>query len=107
MQKVKNKNIGGFFAMLFCTLVIVSTIGNSFGIRNSFAQEQQIHTHPPQQPSTITQQPSTITQQPSTITQQPLCQAGMCNNDTTQQDNVDPQHAVIQLVTNIYKIKKP
>ena len=92
MQKARKKNIGGFLAMLFCTLVIVSTIGNSFGIRNSFAQEQQIHT---QQPYPITPQPSTIAQQPSTITQQPLCQAGLCNNNTTQPNNVDPRHAVI------------
>jgi hypothetical protein len=88
--KTKKKNIGGFFAMLFCTLVIVSTVGNTFGIRNSFAQEQQLL---PQQPSTITQHPSTITQQPSTITQQPLCQAGICKNDNN--NNVDPRHAVI------------
>ncbi|MFZ0514311.1 MAG: hypothetical protein WAM14_22095, partial [Candidatus Nitrosopolaris sp.] len=51
--KTRKKNIGSFLAMLFCTLVIVSTIGNSFGIRNSFAQ-QQLQT---QQPSTISQSP--------------------------------------------------
>ncbi|MFZ0513050.1 MAG: hypothetical protein WAM14_15685 [Candidatus Nitrosopolaris sp.] len=39
VKKTRKKNIGSFLAMLFCTLVIVSTIGNSFGIRNSFAQE--------------------------------------------------------------------
>ena len=38
--KTTEKNIGGFLAMLFCTLVIVITIGISFGIRNSFAQQQ-------------------------------------------------------------------
>jgi hypothetical protein len=33
--------------MLFCTLVVVSTIGNSFGIRNSFAQQElQTQTQP-------------------------------------------------------------
>ena len=48
VRKTRKKNIGSFLAMLFCTLVIVSTIGNSFGIRNSFAQ---------QQPSTISESP--------------------------------------------------
>jgi hypothetical protein len=47
--RMRKKNIGSFFAMLFCTLVLVSTIGNSFGIRNSFAQ-QELQT---QQPSTL------------------------------------------------------
>ncbi len=53
VTKTRKKNIGSFLAMLFCTLVIVSTIGNSFGIRNSFAQ-QQLQT---QQPSTISESP--------------------------------------------------
>src|SRR5215831_15355964 len=40
----RRKNIGTFLAVLFCTLVIVSTIGTSFGITNSFAHlEQQRH----------------------------------------------------------------
>src|SRR5215472_7639037 len=41
--KIRKKNIGSFLAVLFCTLIIVSTIGTSFGITNSFAQEQQLH----------------------------------------------------------------
>src|SRR5215472_13520670 len=46
--KTRKKNIGSFLAMLFCTLVVVSTIGNSFGIRNSFAQQElQTQTQPP------------------------------------------------------------
>ena len=104
VNKTKKKNIGSFFAMLFCTLVIVSTIGNSFGIRNSFAQEQQLQT---QQPSTITYESpwSTLPTVDSgnNTTQQPLCQAGICNNNTIQHNNVDPQHAVIsssQIFTN-------
>src|SRR5215813_10806155 len=45
--KIRKKNIGSFLAVLFCTLIIVSTIGTSFGITNSFAQEQQLHlVHP-------------------------------------------------------------
>src|SRR5215469_7612460 len=42
--KIRKKNIGSFFAVLFCPLVIVSTIGTSFGITNSFPHlEQQLH----------------------------------------------------------------
>jgi len=53
--KTRRKNIGSFLAMLFCTLVVVSTIGNSFGIRNSFAQQElQTQTQPP---STISDSP--------------------------------------------------
>jgi hypothetical protein len=51
----RKKSIGSFLAMLFCTLVVVSTIGNSFGIRNSFAQQElQTQTQPP---STISDSP--------------------------------------------------
>ena len=77
MQKVKSKKIGQFLAMLFCALVIASTIG-------AFAQAQ-----------IQTQQPSTLSQQPITFSQQPLCRGGICDNNTTQPNNVDPRHAVI------------
>jgi hypothetical protein len=50
--RTRKKNIGGFLAMLFCTLVIVSTVGNSL-IRNSYAQ-QELQT---QQPSTLSESP--------------------------------------------------
>jgi hypothetical protein len=66
------KNIVGLFAMLFCTIVILSTVGNAF------AQEQQLRI-----------------QQPYTITQQPLCQGGICDNSTRQHTNTDLQNAVI------------
>jgi len=72
-DKAKKKYTRGFFVMLFCTLIIVSAIANSFGIRNSYAQLQ--------------------TQQPSTITQQPLCQAGICNDNATQHNNIHSQDA--------------
>ena len=53
--KTRKKRIYGFLATLFCTLVVVSTIGNSFGIRNSFAQQElQTQTQPP---STISDSP--------------------------------------------------
>ena len=69
VTKTRKKNIGSFLAMLFCTLVIVSTIGNSFGIRNSFAQQQL-----------QTQQPSLLTyNSPWSNNMQALCGHGMCN----------------------------
>src|SRR5215831_8926183 len=40
---ILKRKIGSFLAVLFCTLIIASTIGTSFGITNSFAQEQQLH----------------------------------------------------------------
>ena len=36
----KEKMRGGFLAMIFCAIVIASTIGSFFGIWNSFAQTQ-------------------------------------------------------------------
>ena len=36
--KTRKRNIGSFLAMIFCTLVIVSSIGSSFAIKNSYAQ---------------------------------------------------------------------
>src|SRR5215469_13204445 len=40
--QIRKKNIGSFLAVLFCTLIIASTIGTSFGTTNSFAEEQQL-----------------------------------------------------------------
>jgi hypothetical protein len=63
----QEKNIGSFLAMIFCTLVMVSTIGNSFGIRNSFAQQIQ------------TQLPTTLTyNSPSNNNWNVLCAHGIC-----------------------------
>jgi hypothetical protein len=84
LQKRKNSKIGGFLSILFCVLLVASTIGNSFGIKNSYAQTEL-----------QTQQPSTLSQQPFTLSQQPLCRGGICDNNTTQRNNVDPRHAVI------------
>jgi hypothetical protein len=56
VRMTRKKNISSLLAILFCTIVIVSTIGNSIGIRNSFAQ-QELQTVQTQQPSTISQSP--------------------------------------------------
>ncbi len=39
--KTRKRNIGSFLAMMLCTILIVSTVGNSFVTRDAFAQEQQ------------------------------------------------------------------
>jgi hypothetical protein len=80
LQKGKNGKIGGFLSIILCTVLVASTIGSSFGIKNSYAQ---------------TQQPSTLSQQPLTLSQQPLCRGGICDNNTAQPNNVYPRHAVI------------
>jgi hypothetical protein len=57
--------------MLFCALVIVSTIGSSFGIKNSYAQP--LHT----------QQPSILTYNSPWINKlQALCGHGVCNTSS-------------------------
>jgi hypothetical protein len=67
VRKTRKKNIGGFLAMLFCTLVIVSTVGNSL-IRNSYAQQEL-----------QTQQPSTLSESPWSNNLQALCGHGVCD----------------------------
>jgi hypothetical protein len=68
--KTRKKRIYGFLATLFCTLVIVSTIGNSFGIRNSFAQQIQR-----EQPSTLT-----FSSPSNNNNWNVLCAHGVCNS---------------------------
>jgi hypothetical protein len=76
--KTRKKNIGSFLAMLFCTLVVVSTIGNSFGIKNSFAQQElQMQTQPP----------STISESPWS-NNLPVFNSGNMQNDNMQSGNM-------------------
>jgi hypothetical protein len=99
VSKTRKKNIGSFLAMIFCTLVIVSSIGTSFGIKNSYAQvqqQQQQQLEPRQAPTIAYQSPwSNNLQVSSASNSQPLCKAGICNQSsgpasTTQTTNVDP-----------------
>ncbi|MGC1930860.1 MAG: hypothetical protein WA667_17960 [Candidatus Nitrosopolaris sp.] len=95
-MKIPNldKKTRNFLAMLFCTLVIVGTIGSSFATRNSFAQQQQL-----QQAPTITYKSPWNNSMPimthSVGSSQPLCAAGVCNQSsnpasTMQISNTDP-----------------
>jgi hypothetical protein len=96
VSKIRKKNIGSFLAMVFCTLVIVSSIGTSFGIKNSYAQAQQQQLQPRQAPTIAYQSPwSNNLQVSSASNSQPLCKAGVCSQSsgpatTTQTANVDP-----------------
>jgi hypothetical protein len=102
VSKMRKKNIGSFLAMIFCTLVIVSSIGSSFLIKNSYAQAQlqQQQLAPRQAPTTAYQSPwSNNLQVSSASNSQPLCQAGICSQSsspaaatatTTQTANADP-----------------
>lgn len=82
--------------MVFCTLVIVSSIGSSFVIKNSYAQVQQQQLEPRQAPTVAYQSPwSNNLQVSSASNSQPLCKAGICNQSSTpasstQTANVDP-----------------
>jgi hypothetical protein len=71
------RNIGSIFAMLFCTFVLVSTIGISSGIRSSFAQ-QDLQTQQ-QQPSTLSQSPWSNDLPTAGNNWQVLCGHGVCN----------------------------
>src|SRR5215831_16369031 len=100
VRKTRKRNICSFLAMVFCTLVIVSSIGTSFGIKNSYAQsqqqQQQQQLQPRQAPTVAYQSPwSNNLQVSSTSNSQPLCAAGVCKQssdpvNTTQTTNADP-----------------
>ncbi|MGC2570963.1 MAG: hypothetical protein WA364_05575 [Candidatus Nitrosopolaris sp.] len=61
--------------MLFCTHIIVSSIGSSFVIRNSYAQAQQQL----QQAPTVAYPWSNNLQISPGSTTQPLCPVGICS----------------------------
>ncbi len=96
VSKTRKKNIGTFLAMIFCTLVIVSSIGTSFGIKNSYAQAQQQQLEPRQAPTVAYQSPwSNNLQVSSASNSQPLCKAGICSQSsspasTTQTNSAQP-----------------
>jgi cytoskeletal protein RodZ len=99
VRKTRKKNICSFLAMVFCTLVIVSSVGSSFAIKNSYAQaqqQQQQQLQPRQAPTVAYQSPwSNNLQVSSASNNQPLCAAGVCNQSsdpasTTQTTSAQP-----------------
>src|SRR5215469_12535181 len=108
LRKTRKKNLGSFLAMLFCTLVILSTMGNSFGIRNSYAQQQLLLQ--PQHPSILTyhspwsnnlrnsyapQQLLLQPQHPSILTYHSPWSNNLRNSYAPQQLLLQPQHPSI------------
>ena len=84
--------------MLLCTLVILSTIANFLGVRNSLAEEH-IQTQSPSTPWKNNLQISSVS------STQPLCKAGICNNNSTQQNNADPP-TLTKTFTNEFNMNK-
>ena len=79
--KIRKKNLRvSFLVMIFCAIVIASTIGSSLGIRNSFAQTQpQVQT---QAPTIAYSSPWTTNQHtvnPNINNFQVLCHNGICD----------------------------
>ena len=87
--KTRKKNIRSFLAILFCTLVIVSTIGNSIGIRNSFAQTQQQQKQQELQTHSIIPYNSPS---PWSNNLQALCDHGVCNESSDPNNSDRTQH---------------
>jgi hypothetical protein len=90
-------------ATLFCTLIIASTFGSSFAIRNSFAQAQQQLQQIQQAPTVAYKSPWNNNMPISSVdSSQPLCAAGFCNpswnpaSTTTQ-----PQSSATKSTTNV------
>jgi len=82
-KSTRKKNMrGGFLAMIFCAIVIASTIGSSFGIRNSFAQtQQQVQTQ--QAPTIAYNSPWTVhTINPNINNFHVLCGHGICDQSS-------------------------
>ncbi|HYV52542.1 MAG TPA: hypothetical protein VE971_04540, partial [Candidatus Eisenbacteria bacterium] len=115
VRKTRKKNICSFIAMVFCTLVIVSSVGSSFLIKNSYAQAAQQQLQPRQAPTVAYQSPWTNNLRVSSASNsQPLCQAGICSQSsspasTTQIANVDPTTAnthttISQTATNSHPL---
>ncbi|MGC1929930.1 MAG: hypothetical protein WA667_13215 [Candidatus Nitrosopolaris sp.] len=91
--------------MLICvTLVLSGTVGNTFGIRNSFVYNQQ--TEPPSIIKYKSPWNDSLPPEDSSnnTTWRPLCQPGICNN-MTQHINEDPQNDGVSL-SQTYKSKK-
>jgi hypothetical protein len=103
-MKIRNldKKTRNFLAMLFCTLVIVSTIGSSFAISNSFAQQQQTQ----QAPTIAYKSPwSNNLQVSSGSNSQPLCAAGICDQSSGPASTKQTANAVPTQTANAVPTK--
>jgi CHASE2 domain-containing sensor protein len=87
VRKTRKRNICSFLAVVYCTLVIASSIGTSLGIKNSYVQAQQQQQQqqqqlvPRQAPTVAYQSPWSNNLQISSAgsNSQPLFKAGTCS----------------------------
>jgi len=75
--KMRKRNVGSFLAMIFFTILIVST-GGSFGLRNFFVQAQ-VQT---QQGPTFAWTNNMSTLNPNINSFQVLCRQGICDQSS-------------------------
>src|ERR1700739_4260648 len=75
--KMRKRNVGSFLAMIFFTILIVST-GGSFGLRNFFVQAQ-VQT---QQGPTFAWTNNLSTLNPNINSFQVLCRQGICDQSS-------------------------
>jgi hypothetical protein len=76
--KMRKRNISGFLAMIFFTILIVSTQG-SFGLRNSFAQAQVQTQQTPTFAYSLPWTNNLSTLNPNINSFQVLCRHGICD----------------------------
>src|SRR5215469_1692777 len=101
--KIVRKKImgGGFLAMIFCTIVIASTIRSSLGIGNSFAQTQQVQT---QQAPTIAYSSPWTTNLPSINPNinnlHVLCSHGICDQSPDHGNRTHDNAVLVSSWTN-------
>jgi hypothetical protein len=99
-----DKKTRNFLAMLFCTLVIVSTIGSSFATRNSFAQAPQQQLQQIQQAPTVAYKSPWNNNMPisSVDSSQQLCAAGVCNpSSNPASTTTQPQSSATRSTTYV------
>ncbi|MGC2683578.1 MAG: hypothetical protein WA323_17100 [Candidatus Nitrosopolaris sp.] len=79
--KMRKRNISGFLAMIFCTILIVST-GGSFGLRNSFAKAQVQTQQAPTFAYSLPWTNNLSTLNPNINSFQVLCRHGICDQSS-------------------------
>jgi hypothetical protein len=79
--KIRKKNVSGFLAMIFFTILIVST-GGSFGLRNFFAQAQVQTQQTPTFAYSLPWTNNLSTLNPHINSFQVLCRHGICDQSS-------------------------
>jgi hypothetical protein len=79
--KIRKKNVSGFLAMIFFTILIVST-GGSFGLRNFFVQAQVQTQQTPTFAYSLPWTNNLSTLNPHINSFQVLCRHGICDQSS-------------------------